>query len=500
VSKTVEAMCEDLGSKWLTTAVKLKGVAEGVETKKSERARQLEESIRDRAKLMIHRRDGTMLNGIKPDSVRCLQQLGVREAARIRRELIFEGRNRSLPPSVNVTDISMCALSEGFPQQSKKGSKRPVLHLLKSAELNYFDVGHQLATMLTKQSRDVEHLGTSLAQVLRHNHKQLAARGWPVERYMKRREDKKDQNLILNEDHKFLHDDGVDFEHVKAIVDFSRINPSRPVKGAVRGCRCTRSYLDADGGKSYMEEVKEDPVLSSGLKKIDLKFGKVCCYVADDTKADERERRMNGTWLDALGQFAHLLAELAKVCGVKGASIGIFVDEYTNAVAFNNGGGLYFNLGYYRQKHYGKQTAQSQPLGAWMYWYVTMCHEIAHNRHPNHNKDHEHLMESLIVELMPNFLSVIKPVANVISGAEAQTQGASRKRDNFEEQKAPVILRTRIRKRKLNEGPEAPVGPSVRRRRQPRRKSKRTSKSEPSASSSEANNSEAGFVIDLTQD
>eukprot|EP01012_Entosiphon_sulcatum_P019370 TRINITY_DN24221_c0_g1_i1.p1 TRINITY_DN24221_c0_g1~~TRINITY_DN24221_c0_g1_i1.p1 ORF type:complete len:1652 (-),score=224.20 TRINITY_DN24221_c0_g1_i1:1896-6830(-) len=97
-------------------------------------------------------------------------------------------------------------------------------------------------------------------------------------------------------------------------------------------------------------------------------------------------------------RFACVLQQTAQVLRVPSGSMNMFVDIDSNRVAFNHGGELYFNLRYFHQVH--KKRSWEQILA---FWYVTCCHELAHNISGPHDIAHERAMQTLIHANLPNF-------------------------------------------------------------------------------------------------
>jgi len=246
-------------------------------------------------------------------------------------------------------------------------------------------VGTQLAALCLKKSyrTDVEIVGSQMAQVLAKNAKQLAARGWPVKRY------------ILDDDN-FEMDTVEELPQIrtrKKFVAFHTMN--RELKSVVRGCKnCSSDYVGADTGKKYTEYVEESPVVSAPLKRVS--YGGKRLYVAEGQVLEEKESDL----IPALTDFLEILQTVGKICRVNSKAVNVFLDKFSDSVAFNKNRSLFFNLGYYMQVHYGKVSNQEAIAS----WYVTMCHELAHNKESGHNKAHESLMEQLITGFMPNLI------------------------------------------------------------------------------------------------
>lgn len=76
-------------------------------------------------------------------------------------------------------------------------------------------------------------------------------------------------------------------------------------------------------------------------------------------------------------------------------------DEKSCKVAFNRSGAIFFSLSY----HVEIVTRQpsTDPLS---FWFVVALHEVAHNQASGHNKQHEALLEKLIVHFLPRMLKI----------------------------------------------------------------------------------------------
>ncbi|CEP14613.1 hypothetical protein [Parasitella parasitica] len=98
----------------------------------------------------------------------------------------------------------------------------------------------------------------------------------------------------------------------------------------------------------------------------------------------------------AMARFNSILAELAQVFGLKLASIQIFYDTEGPAIAFNASGSLFMNLRYYLALHDTSEKNQqaAKRKEALIYWFMTICHELAHNFVSAHSSEHEFYMSS----------------------------------------------------------------------------------------------------------
>lgn len=90
----------------------------------------------------------------------------------------------------------------------------------------------------------------------------------------------------------------------------------------------------------------------------------------------------------SLNRFVDLLRDLASVFGLSTATIHIFYDENASSIAFNNNGELFFNLKVYTILH-DEECKIKPTIYAMAYWFMTLCHELAHNIILSHNSGHE---------------------------------------------------------------------------------------------------------------
>jgi hypothetical protein len=70
----------------------------------------------------------------------------------------------------------------------------------------------------------------------------------------------------------------------------------------------------------------------------------------------------------------------------------MYLDQSGSMKAFNKDGALFFNLRYFVQCH------TNDPDLALSSWYMTFCHELAHNVERGHNRAHGALVEILAEE------------------------------------------------------------------------------------------------------
>jgi hypothetical protein len=91
--------------------------------------------------------------------------------------------------------------------------------------------------------------------------------------------------------------------------------------------------------------------------------------------------------LTALNAFAAVLCDCADSMGLSRRSLHIFEDEGSSTIAFNQDKSLFFNYRYFEKLHW-EGVMQGKRDKAVVYWFVVMCHELAHNLVGDHSSAH----------------------------------------------------------------------------------------------------------------
>ncbi|KAI8973522.1 hypothetical protein BDF20DRAFT_837459 [Mycotypha africana] len=102
----------------------------------------------------------------------------------------------------------------------------------------------------------------------------------------------------------------------------------------------------------------------------------------------------------AISRFKDVLVQLSQhVFELRPKSVNIFYDTAGPTIAFNLSGSLFMNLRYYLALHdsedeKSKGNQNSNRGKTLIYWFMTICHELAHNFIGPHNSEHEFYMSS----------------------------------------------------------------------------------------------------------
>ena len=95
-----------------------------------------------------------------------------------------------------------------------------------------------------------------------------------------------------------------------------------------------------------------------------------------------------------------MLLDIGNVFLLRPQSLHIYYNESGSSIAFNRQGSIFCNLRYFLQLHwssFGAAAGQGKQKAA-VYWFVTLCHELAHNLVEEHSQQHEFYTESFVTE------------------------------------------------------------------------------------------------------
>lgn len=89
--------------------------------------------------------------------------------------------------------------------------------------------------------------------------------------------------------------------------------------------------------------------------------------------------------------FASMLIECAKIFSLRLDSVSVFYDPDAKTIAFNRSGSIFCNYRYFLQLHESKILKDGNDKAeAFVYWWVIMCHELAHNLISDHSSNHSY--------------------------------------------------------------------------------------------------------------
>lgn len=149
----------------------------------------------------------------------------------------------------------------------------------------------------------------------------------------------------------------------------------------------------------------------SSLKFIGKIGGTVEVYISET----ERPELVNGffdEFKDTLMVFYELIYEelgrkVFKISS-KTSSIHLFYDKESSAIAFNRNHSLFFNFAYFISNRHAEILGNSGDLKEVQrcksFWFITFCHELAHNFVHDHDAQHEYYLSSFAETFLPDFI------------------------------------------------------------------------------------------------
>ena len=97
------------------------------------------------------------------------------------------------------------------------------------------------------------------------------------------------------------------------------------------------------------------------------------------------------TWLrehcDSVRRFSATLITCAGALGVPKECLHLFFEKGTTS-AFNAEGSLFFNLRMWEEMRNAVNAGKAEEGEGERYWFVVLCHEVAHNLDKGHGPEH----------------------------------------------------------------------------------------------------------------
>lgn len=127
-------------------------------------------------------------------------------------------------------------------------------------------------------------------------------------------------------------------------------------------------------------------------------------YLAKHLASDSSflSRNMRG-----INTFAYILLDLGSVFQIPPQSLHIFYDDRTSTIAFNMSGALFCNYHFFSQLHHAgfESGDREKKIDTVSYWWVTLCHELAHNLVSEHSAQHSFYAESFAQQYFSRVMS-----------------------------------------------------------------------------------------------
>ncbi|CAG8627407.1 1281_t:CDS:10 [Acaulospora morrowiae] len=177
----------------------------------------------------------------------------------------------------------------------------------------------------------------------------------------------------------------------------------KKLSDAIKSCRS--NSRGAINGQGYKVEATNNSTYCDVSTAQSLEYvgneGVIEIYVAKGSP-----NILTTTMIRPLKSFSTLLIDIADIFGLEHNRIHIFYEKDTTTVAFNCQSTLFFNLKTYIESHYFEGSKPS--IEAMSSWFLTMCHELAHNLVSVHSAEHEQYLQGYAKEFMKNFINKLR--------------------------------------------------------------------------------------------
>jgi len=177
---------------------------------------------------------------------------------------------------------------------------------------------------------------------------------------------------------------------------------------AINACRSESANLLRNREK--MQQVKEtegycdvsgraDNLLRAG------QMGAIKIYLSQEVPSSQRQDFMR-IKQDSMARFIDIITPLANIYNLPLTSLHIFYDLEGGIIAFNRNGSIFLNLRYFEAWH--DMDVERGKLGtAYISWYYTLAHEIAHNLVQPHNSEHEFYFSAICEKYTMNLSQLV---------------------------------------------------------------------------------------------
>jgi hypothetical protein len=122
--------------------------------------------------------------------------------------------------------------------------------------------------------------------------------------------------------------------------------------------------------------------------------------------------------MPGLSSFMPLIFALTAIFGVNPAAVSIFLDDRSNTVAFNLDGSLFFNLAWFNAVDSKSFNTVEGKVRACDSWFLTYCHELAHNLVKDHNARHNWYNQQIAIEYSQKYRTALNTILAEMGGGK----------------------------------------------------------------------------------
>ena len=122
-----------------------------------------------------------------------------------------------------------------------------------------------------------------------------------------------------------------------------------------------------------------------------------------------------------LNVFASLLKDISSIFALDLSTLNIFYDPDGKTIAFNRNGSIFCNFLFFQQLHESNFASGASRTGeraeALVYWWVILCHELAHNLVGDHSSEHSYYTEAFVQRYFSKVMAMIVTQAQQQQGS-----------------------------------------------------------------------------------
>ncbi|KDQ54066.1 hypothetical protein JAAARDRAFT_409896 [Jaapia argillacea MUCL 33604] len=131
-------------------------------------------------------------------------------------------------------------------------------------------------------------------------------------------------------------------------------------------------------------------------------------FGAANTPDSQKKQDFFAIKRDALARFIHVVQPLCEIYKLPPKSMHVFYDLGGELIAFNRDGSIYLNLRFYEAWH-DAQVKAGDLSTAYISWFFTLAHEIAHNLVQPHNSEHEFYFSAICEQYLIPLSRLLAP-------------------------------------------------------------------------------------------
>ncbi|KIV77035.1 hypothetical protein PV11_08873 [Exophiala sideris] len=108
-----------------------------------------------------------------------------------------------------------------------------------------------------------------------------------------------------------------------------------------------------------------------------------------------------------LTTFATLMKGVGEVFSLDPRTLNVFYESSGKTIGFNRNGSIFCNYRYYQALHEKDAGTPEGYREAFVYWWVILCHELAHNLVGDHSSEHSYYTEGFVAQYFGRVMTAL---------------------------------------------------------------------------------------------